>query len=232
LRANRIAFAVLVIVFTGTGLSAHRLDEYLQAARLAVEPGRVELQLDLTPGRAVADAIIADIDRDRDGRLSPAEQREYAQRVFDTIELRIDDRPLGVGPLATTFPDLQLLRQGEGSIRLRTEAHLPRTLNGEHRLAFRNRHRPDISVYLANALLPDGDSVAITAQRRDPAQRDLTIDYVVRSEPAAAGSVWLLGLGAMLLTAVLNYCVRTSRMAGRMAGHERAASRMADVAQG
>jgi hypothetical protein len=221
LRANRIALAGLVTVFAGTGLSAHRLDEYLQAARLSVEPGRVELQLDLTPGSAVAEMIITDIDRDRDGRLSPAEQREYAQRVLDTIELRIDDRPLRVRPIDMTFPDLQVLRQGEGSIRLRTEALLPRTLIGEHHLAFRNRHRPDVSVYLANALLPDGDSVAITAQRRDPTQRDLTIDYVVRSEPAAAGSVWLLGLGAMLLTAVLNYCVRSSRMAGHMACHER-----------
>jgi hypothetical protein len=45
----------------GAGVSAHRLDECLQAARIAIEPDHVGLELDLTPGRAVADAIIADI---------------------------------------------------------------------------------------------------------------------------------------------------------------------------
>lgn len=221
MRADRIApigYAAIVVLLSGTGLSAHRLDEYLQAARLAVEPGRVELQLDLTPGSAVAEAIISDIDRDRDGRLSPAERRGYAQSVLDAIELRIDDRVLRVGPIETSFPEVPLLRRGEGTIRLRTQAHLPRTLSGEHHLAFRNRHRPEVSVYLANALLPDGDSVAITAQRRDPAQRELTIDYVVRDEPVTSASVWLLGIGAALLTAVLNYCVRSSPKARRAHG--------------
>ena len=51
-------------------VSAHRRDEYLQAARLAIDPGRVQLELDLTPGIALAEAIIADIDRNRDGSLS------------------------------------------------------------------------------------------------------------------------------------------------------------------
>ena len=54
----------------GAEVSAHRRDEYLQAARLAIDPGRVQLELDLTPGIALADAIIADIDRNRDGSLS------------------------------------------------------------------------------------------------------------------------------------------------------------------
>lgn len=46
----------------GTSLSAHRRDEYLQAARLAIEPGAVHIELDLTPGIALAEAIISDID--------------------------------------------------------------------------------------------------------------------------------------------------------------------------
>ena len=41
-------------------VSAHRRDEYLQAARLALDPGRVQIELDLTPGIAVADAILVD----------------------------------------------------------------------------------------------------------------------------------------------------------------------------
>src|SRR5580765_8182089 len=65
-RGTALAVALAAAVTLGTAASAHRRDEYLQAARLAVEPGRVDLELDLTPGIEVAEAIIADIDGDRD----------------------------------------------------------------------------------------------------------------------------------------------------------------------
>jgi hypothetical protein len=203
LRAGRIpalVLAVMAVMIAITSLSAHRRDEYLQAARLAVEPDRVELQLDLTPGIDVAEAIIRDLDRDRDGALSAHEQRAYVARVFDGLELRIDGQPLHADPIASTFPDLDAFRRGEGTIRLRSAAIVRRVSGGAHQLAFRNRHRPDVSVYLANALVPDGDRVAITAQRRDTDQRELTIDYVVRDDGAGSAS-WVLGsmVSALLL---------------------------------
>jgi hypothetical protein len=196
--------ALLVMVLTGTTLSAHRHDEYLQAARLGVEPRRIELQIDLTPGIAIADAIIGDVDRDRDGTLSRDEQRAYVDRVLDALDLRVDGRPLRVQPVASTFPSLDTLRDGVGTIQLRMAATVPRLSQGDHELAFRNRHRPDVSVYLANALVPDGDRIAITAQRRDVAQRELTIAYVVRHEGDATLHVWLLtALSGTLLTGLV-----------------------------
>src|SRR5258707_6047731 len=68
LRAGRtaaLALALTTAIALGSRASAHRRDEYLQAARIAVEPGRVDLELDLTPGITVADTMIGDIDRDR-----------------------------------------------------------------------------------------------------------------------------------------------------------------------
>jgi hypothetical protein len=44
-----------LIAGTASTASAHRRDEYLQAARIAVGPDRVRIELDLTPGMAVAD---------------------------------------------------------------------------------------------------------------------------------------------------------------------------------
>jgi hypothetical protein len=206
LRAGKVAalvLGVMAIMLASTSLSAHRRDEYLQAARLAVEPDRVELELDLTPGIDVAEAIIDDLDRDRDGTLSAHEQRAYVARVFDGLELRIDGQPLHADPIASTFPELDAFRRGEGTIRLRSAAILRRVSGGPHQLALRNRHRPDVSVYLANALVPDGDRIAITAQRRDADQRELTIDFVVRND-AATTSSWMLGgiVSALLLAAV------------------------------
>src|SRR5215213_2131486 len=79
-RSLRAADATTIVVL-GTLLaaiadvSAHRRDEYLQAARLAIEPTGIRLELSLTPGIAVADAVLRDIDVDGDHALSAAEQR-------------------------------------------------------------------------------------------------------------------------------------------------------------
>ena len=52
---------------------AHRLDEYLQATRVAIARDRIDLEIDLTPGATIAASIATEIDTDRDGRFSPAE---------------------------------------------------------------------------------------------------------------------------------------------------------------
>ena len=187
-----LALAVTAVVIASAGASAHRRDEYLQAARLDVEPGRVELELDLTPGIAVADATIAELDRDRDGVVSEQEQRAYAGRALDAVILELDGRLLHMAPIGSTFPGLNDFRRGEGTIRLRSVAVLPALVGGDHHLSFRNTNQRDGSVYLANALVPTSDRVTITAQRRDAMQRGLTIDYVLRGGSAAAGTAWLL----------------------------------------
>ena len=165
-------------------VSAHRRDEYLQAARLAIDPGRVQLELDLTPGIALAEAIIADIDRNGDGSLSREEQRAYGGLVMSALTLEVDGIPVRAQPGDTSFPDAEAMRRGEGTIRIQSAATLPRLAIGPHQLLFRNSHHPDRSVYLANALVPGSDEVAITAQRRDGDQTELTIEYVLRAAPA------------------------------------------------
>ncbi len=68
--ANNAAWARLLAalaLLAGTIVSAHRLDEYLQAARIDLQRDGVRIALDLTPGSAVADALIAAVDRDHDG---------------------------------------------------------------------------------------------------------------------------------------------------------------------
>jgi hypothetical protein len=210
-RSTALALALTTAVILSTAGSAHRRDEYLQAARLAVEPGRVDLELDLTPGIAVAEAIIADIDRDRDGLLSADEQRAYLGRVREAVVLELDGRPLHLEPIGATFPAVGDFRRGEGTIRVQSAVVLHQA-NGDHHLSFRNMNPRDVSVYLANALVPMSDRIAITAQRRDATQRDLTIDYVLRPGPDTSAPTWLLcGLtGAIVLAALL---MRPSKVA-------------------
>jgi hypothetical protein len=178
--------ALTLVIVAGAEVSAHRTDEYLQAARLAIDPGRVHIELDLTPGIALAEAIIADIDRNRDGSLSVDEQRAYGSLVLNALKLEADGTPVRPRLVATTFPGAEAMRHGEGTIRLRFTAALPRVSAGPHRLMFRNSHHPERSVYLANALVPDNDHVLIAAQRRDRDQSELTVEYVLRSRQSAS----------------------------------------------
>jgi hypothetical protein len=185
--------ALTTAVVGAAEVSAHRRDEYLQAARLAIDPGGVQIELDLTPGIALAEAVIADIDRNRDGSLSEDEQRAYGDLVASAVTLAIDGRPVRAQLAATSFPNVEAMRRGEGTIRLRSSATLAHLSTGPHQLLFRNSHHPDRSVYLANALVPTSDTVAVTAQRRDIDQTELTIDYVLGAPPEMSTAAWLLG---------------------------------------
>jgi hypothetical protein len=201
LRANSgtaFVLAMATAVVVNSGVSAHRRDELLQGARIAIEPGRVELALDLTPGIGVAEAIIAELDCNRDGWLSPDETSAFVRQVITAIELDVDGQPLQVTPVASTFSDLDTFRRGEGTIHLQSAANLPRLSNGDHHLSFRNTHRRDVSVYLANALVPATDRISITAQRRDGDQRDLTIDYVLRESTLLTPVSLLSGIAGAL----------------------------------
>jgi hypothetical protein len=177
----------------GAEVSAHRTDEYLQAARLAIEPTGVEIELDLTPGIAFAETILAAIDRNHDGSLSPDEQRVYGSSVVSALQLEVDGRRLPLELAVSSFPDPDAIRRGEGTIRIHSTGTLRRLTVGVHQLLFRNGHHPDGSVYLANALVPASDWVAVTAQRRDGEQRELMIDFVTRPRAATWTPVWLFG---------------------------------------
>ena len=193
-RRRTLIVACALVLALGSALSAHRRDELLQAARIAVAPERVDIELDLTPGIDVADDVIADIDRDGDRALSEDEKQAYVNRVSSPLALELDGRPLRVESSASTFPELEAFRRGEGTIRLQAHARLSSVSEGAHQLVFRNAEDRDRSVYLANALVPESDRIAITGQRRDGAQREITIDFEMRAASSTSWPLWLLAI--------------------------------------
>lgn len=170
---------VPVCLFHAPPLGAHRLDEYLQAARVLVAVDRVSLELDLTAGVAVAPAVFALMDLDRNRQVSAAEADLYARRVLGAIELRVDGQPVPLRLDSREMPTWAEVSGGEGVVRLRASAAVPPAGTGTHRVVFRNSHEPKMSVYLANALVPADARIRITEQLRDLKQRELTIGYTV-----------------------------------------------------
>jgi hypothetical protein len=184
-------------------VSAHRRDEYLQAARLAIDPDRLHLELDLTPGIAVAERVLSEIDLDSNRSISAAEAQAYSQRVLSDVTFDVDGTRIRVELANSDFPAIDAMLNGDGTARIRAVAQMPPLADGRHHLRYRNSYRADIGVYLANALVPASDRVTVEAQSRDVDQRDLVVDYVLRGDPATRTRSGLsVGLtGALILLA-------------------------------
>jgi hypothetical protein len=87
---------LLALLGFPSAVFAHRDDQYLQATLVAIEPSGVRLQINLTPGVAVAEQVLAQIDRDRDGAISKNEAAAYAKLLKGDLTLRVDGRKLGI----------------------------------------------------------------------------------------------------------------------------------------
>jgi hypothetical protein len=185
-RALVCALALLAAAPAG----AHRLDEYLQATTLAVEKGRVEMEIRLTPGVAVFPIVFASIDSDADGVMSAKERRAYADRVTGDLSLSVDGRRLPLRLVSSTFAPRELLQEGRGEIQLQLEADVPGAA-ARRRLTFENHHQNRIGSYLVNGLVPRDPDIQLGAQHRNHDQSFYRLDYVDGSVPASVLSFTL-----------------------------------------
>ena len=214
-RTVRAAAIVGVWLMLPAATTAHRLDEYLQATRVAVDHDRVDLEIDLTP---VARQVFGWIDTDRDEQISVAEGDAYAAVVLGSIMLDVDDRRQALTLVARQFPTLREMSQGVGTIRLTATTRIPPAASGSHRLVYRNVHRPELSVYLVNALVPKSPDIQIVGQQRDRQQHELRLDYQVASPPWPAMPSWRFivsaGMASLLTVATWRQRRRFAAPAG------------------
>ena len=211
----RRAIATVGVLFCASvGLRAHQVDEYLQAARLSLSHDRVTLDLDLTAGVAVAPAIIARLDANGDNRISPLEARAYGQSVLSDVVVTLDGQPVAVTLASVEVPSTAEVRDGVGTIQLRAAGTVAGRHSGRRLLHFRNNHRPDVSVYLVNALRSDDAGVQVLTQTRDPYQSEIQIEYsvdphwLIRAAWLAAG---LAGIVVLVTRRVLPWSAHRRR---------------------
>jgi hypothetical protein len=175
---------------------AHRMDEYLQATRLSIDVERVDMEIDLTPGVAMASEVFGWIDKNRDGEISQSEGDAYARQVLRSVALSVDGLPSPVTLVDAHFPPFRDMSLGMGTIRLRATAKVRAAGAGHHRISFLNTHRTESSVYLVNALVPANPRIQLGDPQRDIAQHGLTLDYTVAAKTLPA---WALALLAGLV---------------------------------
>ena len=174
--ARLVAACAALLFAAGTG-QAHRLDEYLQATIISVEKDRVEAQLRLIPGVAVFPLVLASIDTDRDGVISDAEERIYAERVRRDLSLKINGERLPLRLISSTFGKTAALKEGLGEIELQFVADVPRS-GASRTLIFENHHETWIATYLVNCLAPRDPDLRVMAQDRNYQQSVYQVQYV------------------------------------------------------
>jgi hypothetical protein len=178
---------------------AHRLDEYLQATRVALGTDRIDIELDLTPGAAVAASIFPLIDRDGDFRITPTEIEGYARAVVTDLTLQVNGRAYPLTLTRAECPSWPEMRDGIGTIAIAATAAAPLG-RGDHRVSYENFHRRDIGVFMANALVPADAAITIAGQERDRDQRRFDLDITVR--PAWSKYFWPV-LPSLVLAALI-----------------------------
>ena len=232
MRAALVVTGVLLLS-VATPAFAHRVDEYLQATTISVGSDRVQAQIRLVPGIEVLPTVLAFIDTDRDGVVSDAEQRTYAERVLRDLSLSVDGVRLPLRLLSSKFADLELMRDGRGVIQIDFDAEVPRGGAAVRWLVFENRHFSRIAEYLVNSLVPRDPAISLGAQRRNYEQSsyrlDYVQDYVQGGAPSGASpSDWWSRLRSWLVLAALLRLIwlalRRERRVGFVKRHSAAAS--------
>jgi hypothetical protein len=217
--------ALLALSLAGVA-AAHRLDEYLQATLIGVTRDGIDVEIRLTPGVAMLPVLMAVIDQDRDGRISPGEEQAYVGRVTREVELRVDGVPVPLSLIDCSFPTLKAMRDGLGTIRIKL-----RTARSGHELHFENRHLSQVSVYLVNCLAAPSDGLVVGRQKRDESQRSIEFDYsfAAGATPGARAAwimlwpFWPAAIG-MLLVARMGVLIYRARHDKRVSQHSRVRS--------
>jgi hypothetical protein len=181
---------------------AHRLDEYLQATLVAIAPDEIRLYVNLTPGVEVAERVLAEIDRDRDGVISAEDATAYCQRVMHDFIAAVDDRRVELRLAKLNFPEPDELRDGSGIIQMEFVVVSGAMAAGVHRFALENRHLPWVSMYLFNAAeARSGSEIEIVGQKRNDNQSVGEIEFGVRA--AAAKGARGGGVGGVPVVALI-----------------------------
>jgi hypothetical protein len=149
---------------------AHQLDEYLQGTIVAIESDEIRLEINLTPGVAVAERVMALVDLDHDGVISTNEAKDYAELLKRDLSVRVDQRELELNVAALNFPEPSELRTGWGIIQMEFSVQPGSLAAGLHTLTFENRHLPAISVYLFNAAQQRSGAIQIKHETRPRAR--------------------------------------------------------------
>jgi hypothetical protein len=199
---RRVQLLIVALGALPSAAFAHVLDEYLQATLVAIEPGEVRLQINLTPGVEVADKILTRIDRNRDGVVSKAEAATYSELLKRDLTVRLDGRETELKLTESNIPAPAELRTGHGIIQVEFMITPGSFSAGRHWLVFENRHFNSLGAYLFNAGRPRSASIQIARQNRNANQSTGEIEFAYDAPSHSSNAIGPVALFAVILLAM------------------------------
>jgi hypothetical protein len=172
------AAALALLALAAGPALAHPYDEVVQGAYLTLAPGQVRLELDLTPGPAVAGALLAALDRNGDQKVTDQEARAYAAQVLSQSRLLLDGSAVRWRVERVSMPDYQSLKLQSDTLKIFAVADRP-DRPGPHTLSYDNRYQPAKSQCIANIFLQPGGGwrYAVAGQKHSEDGRGLTVSF-------------------------------------------------------
>jgi hypothetical protein len=187
------------------------VEQCLQATLVEIQPTRIRLLINLTPGTEVAGKVIALLDGDQDGVISPQEGETYLKLLGSELTAGLDGEALDLKVGGSSFPPPGEFNSGHAIIQAEFLAVVS-IAEGEHRLSIENRHLREISAYLVNATRPRWSTVEVLRQNRNENQTVGEIEFLVRRP--GEGMKMLAGIAAVVVVLV---AVAWRRRRGRRA---------------
>ncbi len=161
-------------------MAAHPVDEVAQGAYITLAPGEVRIELDITPGPAVAGALLRSLDTNADRRVTDEEARAYAERVLKQSTLTLDGVAVSWTMKRVRVPPYANLEQQGDTLKIYGLAKRADRA-GVHSLTYQNRYAPAQGWCIANVFLaPDAHRrYEVSAQEHSDDGRLLTVRYTM-----------------------------------------------------
>lgn len=195
--------ALLLSVALATVARAHVLDAYVQGTIVELEPGDIQLRMNLTPGVEIADQVIGLIDRDGDGVISAGEGAAYVKALRRDLVATVDGRVVGLEDKPAVIPSPAELRTGLGIIQIEFVVISGPLKAGTHRFVLENRHYPSKGEYLFNAGKPRSERVRIVAQKRNENQSRGEIEFTYSPAPGRTAGGGRVGMWVGVIVVVV-----------------------------
>ena len=149
---------------------AHRLNEYLQATTISLAPGKIQLEITLTPGVDVVTTLLKAFD----------DQQAYATKLAHDLSLTLDGQKADLQLVSYSFPTVEALQKGTGDIIIEFAANIGNERQTHH-LELKNNHYSTIAVYLVNCLMPADPTTHVDHQTRNNDQSFYQLDFTTGS---------------------------------------------------
>ena len=181
-RSAQAGLLVAVLsVLCAAPAAAHPTDEVVQQVYVTPAASGLGVRLDLTPGVLVAPQFARAVDTDGDGTLAAEEVDAHVAAVQSAVTAQVDGRPVDLAVVRQSYPPVDLLAAGGGTVTLEWTGELPADA---HQVVFTDRYEPGGRLAVQMSVLVPTDPVELGRIGHADGGRTMTVALNPGTAPA------------------------------------------------